>query len=68
MNIDETLHGSIVAEIHAIREQLADQYQNDLAAYSKAAALHCQNLGFKIVDSPRHQPFQEILQENDTIA
>ena len=43
----------IVAEIHAMRERLASQYQNDLAAYSLAAEAHCLALGFKFVEGHR---------------
>ncbi|MFM9912697.1 MAG: hypothetical protein ACKVN9_04105 [Methylophilaceae bacterium] len=46
----------VVAEIHAVREGLANQYQNDLAAYSAAAEAHCRKLGFVIAESPRRQP------------
>jgi hypothetical protein len=42
---------SIVAEIHAIRDHLAEQYGNDLTAYSTAAEAHCQALGFIIVEN-----------------
>ena len=43
----------IVAEIHAIREALAKQYNDDLAAYSAAAEARCVNLGLKFVEAPR---------------
>jgi hypothetical protein len=42
----------IVAELHAIREQIAERFQNDLIAYSEAATAHCRALGFPIVASP----------------
>jgi hypothetical protein len=42
----------IVAELHAIREQLAERFHNDLAAYSRAADAHCRELGFHTVPSP----------------
>lgn len=42
----------IVAELHTIREQLAERFHNDLAAYSRAADAHCRQLGFQIVQSP----------------
>lgn len=45
----------IIAEIHTTREHLAELYHNDLEAYSQAAQKHCQELGFKIVKSPRLQ-------------
>jgi hypothetical protein len=53
MNITEAWHDPIVAEIHAIREQLAEQYQNDLVAYSKTAEEHCRALGLTMTQSPR---------------
>ena len=46
-------HDPIVAEIHAMRENLASQYQNDLAAYSKAAEAHCRALGFPVAEDSR---------------
>lgn len=42
-------HDPIVEEIYATRERLADQYHNDLSAYSKAVEAHCLALGFQIV-------------------
>jgi hypothetical protein len=48
-----------VAEIHNIRELLANQYQNDLYLYSQSAESHCRALGFHIVESPRRQRIQE---------
>ena len=61
MNTTEAWHDSIVAEIHAIREQLAEQYQNDLVAYSKAAEEHCRALGLTMTQSPRaHRREEEI--------
>lgn len=59
MNTTETWHDPIVTEIHAAREQLADQYHNDLLAYSKAAESHCRALGFNFVESPRRQTIQD---------
>lgn len=41
----------IVAEIHTIREQLAERFHNDLAAYSETADAHCRALGFHMVPS-----------------
>ncbi len=41
----------IVAELHAIRDQLAERFQNDLTAYSEAASAHCLALGFRPVAS-----------------
>ena len=55
MNTMQPWHDPIVAEIHAIREFLADKYHNDLRAYSQAAESHCRALGFQIVESPRRQ-------------
>jgi len=46
-------HDPIVAEIHAMRERLASQFQNDLAAYSKAAEAHCRALGFAVAEDSR---------------
>ena len=46
-------HDPIVAEIHAMRERFAGQYQNDLAAYSKAAEAHCRALGFTVAEDTR---------------
>ena len=46
-------HDPIVAEIHALRERLASQFQNDLAAYSLAAEAHCRALGFKFAEGRR---------------
>lgn len=48
-------HDPIVAEIHAIRERLADEFQNDLLAYSLAAEAHCRTLGFKFVEQHRSE-------------
>lgn len=40
----------VVAEIHAIRDELEREFGGDLAAYSDAAAAHCQllNLQFSV--------------------
>jgi len=46
---------SIVAEIHETRVRLAEQYNNDLLAYSQAAESHCRVLGFRFEESPRRQ-------------
>ena len=45
----------IVAELHALRDQLAERFQNDLTAYSEAASAHCLALGFRPVASPKDQ-------------
>jgi hypothetical protein len=42
----------IIAELHALRERLAERFHNDLAAYSETANAHCRALGFHIVQSP----------------
>lgn len=55
MNTTQQQGDSIVAEIHATREHLAEQYHNDLVAYSHATEAHCRTLGFRIVESPRLQ-------------
>ncbi|MDP2751812.1 MAG: hypothetical protein Q8O31_04300 [Rhodocyclaceae bacterium] len=47
-------HDPIVAEIHATRDRLANQYQNDLVAYSKAAETHCRMLGFNVIEQDKH--------------
>jgi hypothetical protein len=53
MNTTQPWHDTIVAEIHAVRERLAEQYHNDLVAYSRAAEEHCRALGLKLVENPR---------------
>jgi hypothetical protein len=50
MNSRKTWHDPVVAETHAVREQLAKQYKNDLGAFSKATSERCQNLGFAVVE------------------
>jgi len=50
-----TWHNPIVAEIHAARERLAEQYHSDLLAYSRAAESHCRALGFSIMESTDQQ-------------
>lgn len=52
-------HDSIAAEIHAIRDRLAEQYNNDLTAYSKAAEAHCHSLGFTMVENSRIKQSEE---------
>ncbi len=47
-------HDPVVAEIHATRERLADQYRDDLLAYSKAAEARCRALGLTMVEVRRH--------------
>ncbi|TXT23670.1 MAG: hypothetical protein FD134_1987 [Gallionellaceae bacterium] len=51
MNKTPTWHDPIVAEIHATRERLASQFQDDLAAYSKSAEAHCRALGFQVAEN-----------------
>lgn len=53
MNKKQPYQDSIIAEIHAIRQHFAEQYHNQLVAYSQAAETHCRALGFQMVDSPR---------------
>lgn len=49
-------HDPIVAEIHAIREQLMEQYHGNLVKLSQAAEEHSRALGFQTIESPRFQP------------
>lgn len=53
MNTTSPWHDPVVAEIHAARERLADQYHNDLLAYSKAAEDRCRALGLNMAED-RH--------------
>jgi hypothetical protein len=57
-----------VAEVHATREQLAEQYSNDLLAYSQAAEAHCHALGFRFAESPRREAMQELPLQAETEA
>lgn len=50
MNTPSPWHDLVVAEIHATREQLVEQYHNDLLVYSEAAMAHCRALGLNIVE------------------
>ena len=50
MNKNLLWHDPVVAEIHLIREHLANRYHDDLMAYSKAAEEHCRALGLNIVE------------------
>ena len=68
MNTTQPWHDSIVDEIHATRERLAEQYHNDLLAYSKAAESHCRALGFRIGESPRRQLVDENPQQAKVAA
>ncbi|MBI5922863.1 MAG: hypothetical protein HY847_14620 [Betaproteobacteria bacterium] len=38
-----------------MRERIASEFHNDLAAYSKAAEAHCRSLGFTVTDDSRAQ-------------
>lgn len=51
--MNTTWHDPVVAEIHAVRERLAEQYHDDLAAYSAAAEAHCRELGLNMAED-RH--------------
>ena len=61
-------HDPIVAEIHALRERLASQFQNDLAAYSFAAETHCRALGFKFAEGRRSENSQVQATNSDGVA
>jgi hypothetical protein len=50
MNTTTPWHDPVVAEIHAARERLAEQYHNDLLAYSEAAVAHCHALGLNMAE------------------
>jgi hypothetical protein len=50
MNANLSWHDPVVAEIHTTRERLADQYHNDLLAYSKAAEARCRALGLNMTE------------------
>lgn len=47
----------VVAEIHATRERLAAEYQNDMLAYSKAAEARCRRLGLTMLPD-MHPPVE----------
>jgi hypothetical protein len=68
MNPAALRHDPIVAEIHAAREQLAEQYHGDLLAYSQAAEAHCRALGFRFVESPRREAMQEVPEQAEPRA
>ena len=61
-------HDPIVAEIHAMRERLASQFQNDLAAYSLAAEAHCRELGFTFAEGRRSEKSQVQATISDGVA
>lgn len=50
MNTNTSWHDPVVAEIHAARERLAEQFNNDMLAYSKAAEARCRALGLNMVE------------------
>jgi hypothetical protein len=56
MNTTETWHDPVVAEIHATRQHLAEQFRNDLLAYSNAAEARCHALGLRMIEDPHHTP------------
>ena len=61
-------HDPIVAEIHAMRERLASQFQNDLAAYSLAAEVHCRALGFRFAEGLTSEKSQVQATISDGVA
>ncbi len=56
MNAPLIWHDPIVAEIHAIRAELAMEYADDLEAYSTAAVAHCRQLNFQVSAAPVMPP------------
>jgi hypothetical protein len=56
MNETSSWHDPVVAEIHATRERLAEQYHDDLIAYSKAAEAHCRALGLIMAEDQHSYP------------
>ena len=48
MNAPLPWRDPVVAEIHAIREELAREYGGDLWAYSNAAVAHCERLNLHV--------------------
>jgi hypothetical protein len=57
MSTNHPRRNPILAELHAIRQQLAERFHNDLAAYSEAAEAHCRTLGFQVVPTPAQTAF-----------
>ena len=53
MNTSLTWQNEVIIEIHALRQSLLEEYQNDLYAYSQAAVSHSLSLGFEFAESPR---------------
>ena len=51
MTTGSDCHDPIIAELHALRERLAERLQSDLQAYSEMADEHCRALGFHMVPS-----------------
>jgi hypothetical protein len=45
-------HDPVVAELHATRDRLAEQYHHDLFAYTAAAEARCRALGLNMVEDP----------------
>ena len=56
MNVPLTWRDPVVAEIHAIRDELARQFDGDMAAYSRAAVAQCQRLNLQFAALPK-SPF-----------
>ncbi|MDD5297041.1 MAG: hypothetical protein PHU46_09015 [Rhodocyclaceae bacterium] len=54
MNTTKPWHDPVVAEVHAARELLAEQYHSDFMAYSEAAVAHCHALGLNMAED-QHQ-------------
>jgi hypothetical protein len=68
MNSAARKDDSVVEEIHAVRERLAEEYRNDLLAYSEAAEAHSHALGFRFAESPRRQAMQAAPLQDETRA
>ena len=56
MNAPLIWRDPVVAEIHAIRAELAKEYGDDLVAYSNAAVAHCQQLNFQLASVVESSP------------
>lgn len=52
MNAPLPWHDPVVAEIHALRDELAHEFGGDLAAYSDAAVARCKLLNFQFSTQP----------------
>lgn len=67
MNAPLPWRDPVVAEIHAIREELDREYGGDLLAYSNAAVAHCSRLnlhpvsmvGVKVADAKAQATLSE---------